>query len=207
MAYVLGFFAADGYLTLNKRRANFWCIDITDKDLLYKIRDTIESEHKISERIGRGNNKNQYRLQIGSKDMCNDLRKLGFNENKTRSLAVPNVPNNYFSDFVRGYFDGDGHVWVGQTHKQRSNSKHAISCIFTSCSLDFLKVLHDRLEEIIGMKGAIRKGKGDYYRLTYSIVSSLKLYNFMYNVDNLKEEGLFLKRKRIIFEKFIKMRL
>ena len=60
MAYLLGFFAADGYITLNKRGANFWCIEITDKDLLYKIKDTIESEHKISERIGKGNNKDQY---------------------------------------------------------------------------------------------------------------------------------------------------
>ena len=139
--------------------------------------------------------------------MCDDLRKLGFNENKTKSLAIPNVPKKFFSDFVRGYFDGDGHVWIGQTHKNRPNSKFSISSVFTSCSSGFLSVLHGRLKEIVGMNGVIRKGKGDYYRLVYSVISSLKLFNFMYNVDNLKEEGLFLKRKKIVFEKFIKMRL
>jgi len=138
--------------------------------------------------------------------MCNDLRRLGFNENKTKSLAVPNVPKKFFSDFVRGYFDGDGHVWVGLTHKNSFHATYSISCVFTSCSFDFLNILHDRLKKVADVGGVVRKGQGDYYRLTYSIISSLKLFNFMYNVDNLKEEGLFLKRKRIVFEKFIKMR-
>ncbi len=206
MAYVLGFFAADGYLTLNKRGANFWCIEITDKDLLYKIKDIIKSEHKISERIGKGNNKNQYRLQIGSVEMCDDLRRLGFNENKTKSMVVPKVPNKFFSDFVLGYFDGDGHVWVGLTHKHNSHPSYSITCVFTSCSFGFLKALHDRLEKYTGMIGVIRKGKGNYYRLTYSVNSSLKLFKYMYNVHNLQEKGLFLKRKKIVFEKFLKMR-
>jgi len=34
MAYVLGFFSADGYITINKRGGQFWCIQITDKKLL-----------------------------------------------------------------------------------------------------------------------------------------------------------------------------
>ncbi len=207
MAYILGFFAADGYITLNKRGANFWCIEITDKEILCKIKDCIESEHKIGEKIGMGNNKNLYRLQIGSFEMCDDLRKLGFDKNKTKSLAVPNIPEKYFSDFVRGYFDGDGNVWVGLNHKNRLIKSYTISCVFTSCSFVFLEALNDRLERIKGMKGSIRKGQGDYFRLTYSVISSLKLYNFMYNVDNLKSGGLFLKRKKDVFEKFIKLRL
>ncbi|MEK7144930.1 MAG: hypothetical protein AAB794_03715 [Patescibacteria group bacterium] len=38
MAYVLGFFAADGYMTLNKRGAHFWSIQITDKNILEGIK-------------------------------------------------------------------------------------------------------------------------------------------------------------------------
>jgi len=44
MAYVLGFFAADGYITVNKRGGQFWCIQITDKKLLVSIREAIKSE-------------------------------------------------------------------------------------------------------------------------------------------------------------------
>ena len=38
MAYVLGFFAADGYITVNKRGGQFWCIDIRDKDIIERIK-------------------------------------------------------------------------------------------------------------------------------------------------------------------------
>src|SRR5690349_12583518 len=75
MAYILGFFAADGYITLNKRGGKFWCIQITDKKLLEEIRLTIGSNHKISIRRNTGE-KSLYRLQIGSIEMCNDLYNL-----------------------------------------------------------------------------------------------------------------------------------
>ena len=206
MAYVLGFFAADGYITLNKRRANFWCIGITDKKLLYNIRNVIESGHKISKRIGSGNNKNQYRLQIGSFEMCNDLRNLGFDENKTKSLAIPKVPEKYFSDFVRGYFDGDGNVWCGLLNKKRKTPTKAINVSFTSCSLTFLETLKNKLIENNIFGGCIVNGKGNYFRLTYSISSTLKLYYFMYNRTLLDTKGLFLNRKKYVFEKYIKER-
>ena len=51
MAYVLGFFSADGYITVNRRGGQFWCIQITDKKLLEQIKKAIESEHKISIKI------------------------------------------------------------------------------------------------------------------------------------------------------------
>ena len=97
MAYVLGFFSADGYITINKRGGQFWCIQITDKKLLERIKKAIKSEHKISARPRSRNESALYRLQIGSIEMCNDLRKLGFSERKTKSLAVPNVPDKYFA--------------------------------------------------------------------------------------------------------------
>ena len=206
MSYVLGFFAADGYITLNKRGANFWSIQITDKGLLYKIKECVGAEHKISERIGKGNHKNLYRLQIGSFEMCNDLRKLGYCENKTKSLSIPKIPKKYFPDFVRGYFDGDGNVWVGFLNKKRPKPNLFISSVFTSCSLPFLEVLKNKLKVDGLMGGSFIKGRGDYYRLSYSMNDALKLYYFMYNDVNPKNNVLFLERKQSIFEKFLKMR-
>ena len=205
MAYVLGFFAADGYITVNKRGGQFWCIQITDKGLLEKIRKVIGSEHKISKRPVYGDNKNIYRLQIGSIEMCEDLRKLGFRERKTKNMAIPNIPSIFFSDFVRGYFDGDGNVWVGYVHKERKNKLLAIRTVFTSCSGNFLRRLKNNLEARDIFKGVFRKGNGNYYRLTYSIYSSLKLYDFMYNHVIVK--SLFLERKKKVFDNFIRMRL
>jgi len=205
MAYVLGFFAADGDMTVNKRGAHFWNIQITDEKLLISIKNILKSDHKISIRKGKGNEQDLYRLQIGSKETYNDLYNLGMRPNKTKSLVIPNVPNKYFPDFVRGYFDGDGHVWTGAINKERLKSHIVIQTVFTSCSNKFLEIIKEKLELFFIEKGVLRKGKGGYFRLVYSINGSLKLYDFMYN--NLGTSKLFLKRKKDVFEKYKRMRV
>ena len=205
MAYVLGFFAADGYITVNRRGGQFWCFDIGDEKLIKQIRKTIKSTHKISTRKRSDGKYTTYRLQIGSSEMCDDLRRLGFSECKTNNLAIPYIPKKYFSDFVRGYFDGDGHVWVAYINKNRKKQTLVINTGFTSCSLKFLEALNDRLEVFNSGKGTIRQGNGNSYRLNFNITGSLNLYKFMYN--GMDESDLFLSRKKVVFEKFIKMRL
>lgn len=206
MAYILGFFAADGYMTINKRGARFWSIQITDKELLEDIKRTVGSEHRISRRIGSKNEKSLYRLQIGSKEMYADLSSLGFTQGKTKSLAVPQIPARYFRHFVRGYFDGDGNVWSGYVHKERARATLSLMTIFTSCSLRFLVELRRRLRLHFILKGVLTKKKGNCYRLAYSISDSLKLYDFMYNHPVPEKDSLFLVRKRVVFERFMKMR-
>ncbi len=198
MAYILGFFAADGYMTVNKRGGQFWCIDINDSILVEGIRAVIESNHKISVRRRHDGNNFSFRLQIGSIEMCDDLRKLGFGPNKTHRLAMPDVPDEYFGDFVRGYFDGDGCVWTGDMHKERETWTHVISIIFTSCSNEFLLALKNRLE-IFGIeKGVLSRKHPNYSRLIYSVNGSLKIHDFMYN----RPCNLFLSRKKIKFDQY-----
>lgn len=206
MAYVVGFFAADGYITVNRRGGQFWCIQITDKELLENIRRTIESHHKIGSRKRFGNAKTSYSIQIGSIEMCNDLRALGFTERKTKNLSVKKVPKKYFSHFIRGYFDGDGNVWIGYVHKERKTKLRTIRTVFTSCSLIFLQMIREKLESFGIYKGVLSKGNGNYYRLTYSVNNSLKLSDFMYNHTVSALGGLFLERKRKKFREFVKMR-
>jgi len=207
MAYVLGFFAADGYMTFNKRGAHFWNIQITDEDLLKEIKKSIQAEHKISVRNrGKRNEQTIYRLQIGSKEMCDDLQRLGFAPGKTKNLSVPDVPKKYFAHFVRGYFDGDGNVWVGYAHIQRKSKARTIRTVFTSCSYEFLSEMRKQLEAFAVHKGVLSKGNGNYYRLTYSVTGSLKLSDFMYNQRIPLSKGLFLERKRKKFVEFIKLR-
>ena len=207
MAYVLGFFAADGYITVNKRGGQFWCIQITDKKLLYSIRKVVDSDHAISTRLRiKDTEKTQYRLQIGSIEMCDDLRKLGFTEGKTKSLAVPYIPKKYFSDFVRGYFDGDGNIWMGYVHKNSKNPTIVIKTMFTSCSHKFLEQLYIKLSTNGLQGGCLYQSKDNYSRLQFSTKDSLKLYDFMYN-SHVQESGLFLKRKKSVFEKYMLLRL
>jgi len=207
MAYVLGFFAADGYITSPKQGGGFWCLDIRDKEHIEKIKLVVEAEHKISTRNRIDGT--SYRLQIGSVEMCNDLRNLGFSERKTKSMVIPNVPKKYFTDFVRGYFDGDGNIWMGEIHKDRKriNRYIVLKLYFTSCSLRFLNELQTRLG-FFGLTGGCiyTSKKKQFSRLQYSTINALKLYDFMYNKEC---ASLFLDRKKRVFERYkdIKMRL
>lgn len=109
MAYVLGFFAADGGMIQNQRGACFIEFTSTDRIVLEHVQRVTGSNHRISVRVR--NNvkwKMSYRLQIGSKEWFSDLLRLGFTPNKSLILAFPDVPETCIGDFVRGYFDGDG---------------------------------------------------------------------------------------------------
>lgn len=202
MAYVLGFFAADGCITVNSRGGQYFAIQIADLNLLTIIRKVLGSEHKITRRVHLKNKGVFFRLQIGSGEICEDLRELGFAERKTKNMCVPLVPKKYFADFVRGYFDGDGNVWVGFVHKNKEKSNLTIQTMFTSCSLEFLKQLHKKLFNFGIKGGSIYVSKDKYCRLQLSVSDSLKLYNIMYNQDI--KYGLFLERKRKVFDRYIK---
>jgi len=202
MAYVLGFFMADGSIDVNKRGSHYFSIQICDKKLLESIKHALGSNHKIATRKGVGNEKDRYRLQIGSREMCDDLRALGVSEEKTYTMEVPKVPEKYIGDFVRGYFDGDGNVWVGMVHKDRKKQSLVIHTSFTSCSFNFLKDLKSKLKEK-GLLGGCIYNRKNANCLKYSIKNSLILSEIMYNGSG---NDLFLNRKKIIFEKFKRMR-
>jgi hypothetical protein len=104
MAYVLGYFAADGCMVKNARGAHFIEFTSTDRILLEHVQRAIGSNHCISERPTRkAAHRSQYRLQIGSKAWFQDLQRLGFTPHKSTTLQFPNVPDKYLGHFVRGY--------------------------------------------------------------------------------------------------------
>lgn len=201
MAYVLGFFAADGCMIKNNRGAHFIEFHIIDKDILVKIKNLLNSDNKISTRTGKTIWKTGYRLQIGSKEMFEDLLSLGMTPHKSKTIKLPQVPDKYFSHFIRGYFDGDGNVYI---HK-RKDRKGRLSLLsgFTCGSKVFLEKLFFKLRKIADIKGGTLYCKKDsYYCLYFSTQDSSGLYRFMYN----KSGDLLLSRKKEIFEKFIKTR-
>lgn len=198
MAYILGFIFADGNIILTKRGTWFWSIQITDKEILEKIRTEIGSSHKISKKRKIDRHKELYRLQIGSKEMCGDLQKLGLTQRKSNIMNFPQIPSLYVLDFIRGYFDGDGGVWVGVKNKKHEKKKPIISTYFTSGSINFLSELRKILMKYGIVGGSlIKKERG--FELKYSIKNSLILHKIMYNGRYL----LFLARKKRKFEKYI----
>ena len=195
MAYVLGFFAAYGNMIKNNRGAHFIAFYSTDRHLIDNIRALLGSNHKIALKKQAVRNrkwKSSYQLQIGSKEIFSDLIALGMVPNKSLILKMPAVPTKYLNHFVRGYFDGDGHVSVSKYQRMgRKNKSKTIITGFTSGSKIFLQSLRNLLKKYARTEGGTLF-TNDGYRLCFSVTDSERLYNFMYG----GEPNLYLERKK-----------
>ncbi|MEK7066470.1 MAG: LAGLIDADG family homing endonuclease, partial [Patescibacteria group bacterium] len=174
---------------------------VTDKEVLINIKKVTLSQHKIAVRTRNPKHKTGYRLQIGSKEIFNDLTNLGFTPAKSLELKFPNVPEEVFGDFVRGYFDGDGCIYFKQHfRKDRNRLEWFMTSRFTCGNKRFLEILHAKLGNFTH-KGFIYKKQRSGYELVFSRKDSLALFHLMYNNIG---HGLFLTRKYVKFKKAIK---
>lgn len=204
MAYVLGFFAADGSMLRNNRGAHFIEFTSTDRALIECVRRTVGSNHLIKSRERGGLCKTAFRLQIGSKGWFEDLMRLGLTQHKSNELKFPEMPEKYLGSFVRGYFDGDGCVYF-KSHfaKDRNKERWVFQTLFTSGSRGFLETLLRELE-ICGVRGGrIATKSKSGYDLVFSWKDSLALYRLMYHTA--KVADLYLPRKREKLEKAIQV--
>lgn len=131
-AYWLGFFYADGCVNSSNSEIS---INITDKEHVEKFQKAIGAiNHHITEtRDMRWEKaKTLYLFAIKDKQLHADLIKWGCVPKKTFLIEkIPNIPKDYVSHFIRGYFDGDGSLhWLKGTNNYRIS--------FTSGSQKFL---------------------------------------------------------------------
>lgn len=105
MAYMLGFIYADGCIHNNNLQ-----IEITDLSLLHKIQTAMQCTIPIYSR-DRGT-KPIHNLKISRRKIVEDLKLLGVTPRKSRSMVLPDIPEDYFWHFFRGYFDGDGYTRI-----------------------------------------------------------------------------------------------
>lgn len=119
-AYWLGFLYADGCVHSNSNEIS---ITLKDRDHLEKFRKAIKSNNKIGESIDKrfSSMPKIYHFSIKDKQLKSDLIKWGCVPNKSLSLTkIPNIPRDFVSHFIRGYFDGDGSLhWLNGTKNFR----------------------------------------------------------------------------------------
>lgn len=202
MAYILGFLSADGSIYRTKRNTYFLEFQITDKDLLYRIREALNSDHKITEKNSSKGEKMVYRLQIGSKEIFEDLVKIGITQAKSKTIKLPSIPRRFFAHFLRGYFDGDGNIVSGIfKRKDKGFSEEYFRLRFTSGSKTILDDIRDKLNQLLKFNGSILR-YGGAWRLSYSNKNSIKICNFIYK-DIRKNNLIYLLRKYNIFQQFV----
>ena len=108
-AYWLGFLYADGCVHSND---NSISINITDLEHVQKFQTALKAtNHKIT--ITQDNRfknaKPLYQFSIRDEQLHKDLIKWGCVPQKSLLIEkIPNIPRDFVSHFLRGYFDGDG---------------------------------------------------------------------------------------------------
>jgi hypothetical protein len=207
MAYILGFLYSDGSLIYSPNcRGYYIFFSSVDRDIIEKIKKTLQSEHTIlirnppvnsngKEFIGK---KISYILRIGSKELYYQLLTFGLYQNKSLTIKFPDIPDIFVPHFIRGYFDGDGCVHI---EKQKGRNSFRLRIIFTSGSFEFLYQLEKTICRICNLKQQkVHKGKRAF-QLLYSTKDSTVLFDFMYKTVY---DGLYLERKKKVFDSFIK---
>lgn len=199
MAYVLGFMFADGSLldTNDSSRTYYLQFSNNNLPLLENIRTLMKSDHPIyirkahvmKHKLKEYQAKTSYVFKFGNKSMYNDLLLLGITHRKSNTMRLPHVPSEYFSFFLRGYFDGDGCISATLLHGRKTPR---LRVIFTSGSEQFLTELS------LMIAGYIKINTPRYYRSTgafnlmLSDFSAYKVLKFIYSQLN---NAPYLERK------------
>jgi len=111
-SYILGFLYADGYNDQKNGKIQL-TLQEQDVDILIKILKCLDSNCEIKYFTKNVNNieRKYVRVIICNKIISQDLVTLGCFQKKSLTLKFPTeeqVPREFISHFIRGYFDGDG---------------------------------------------------------------------------------------------------
>ena len=152
-AYVLGLFYSDGSNNPSKSTVSI-SMQEEDRNLLEQVRLLLGS-YKPLEYLDYSNKddfgytyKNQYRLLVFSKHICDALTKVGVVKNKSLIIEFPSfISPELMSHFVRGVYDGDGSVYM----QVKNSNNHAVSVTITATE-KFCIGLKDVVEKELGIK-------------------------------------------------------
>lgn len=194
-AYAIGLITTDGNLSRDERHIS---IKSSEKEMVLNFKKALDLKNKITESARGGEKQKRYlNVFFGDVVFYRFLKKIGLKPAKSRTIKSVEVPDKYFSDFLRGVFDGDGTFYTFWDKRWSRAFGYQIS--FASASKDFITWLKGKLYALYQVKGFICNGKR-VYNLRYVKGDSRTLYEKMYQKKNI----LYLKRKRFKIEKAFK---
>jgi hypothetical protein len=188
-SYWLGFIAADGCLFLKNRSVTIG-LALKDKSHLQKFKRAIRTNSNISYALST----NSVRISVYSEKIVDRLVNLGVTPNKSLTISKVEVPQNLFSHFVRGVFDGDGSI----TGKRVTHLQFMIAG-----NKPFLKNLQENLVkncDINEVQLYQLSGKNKAFKLQYTGSQIFRILDYLYR-DSTPE--IRLTRK---FGKYLKLK-
>ena len=197
--YFLGFFAADG---CNSKKYNNAKIKLQtcDLELLEKFKVLLESDRPIYN-VHQKETKNRkesfaVNFELTSKYFCEKLEELGLSERKTYTLQLPNyIPDQYFRDYIRGVFDGDGNISV--SYKGRARGMSSIAG-----NPKFLLQLKEKIIKILDINIVFYQKNENCGYIKINRQEDLKVFlDWMY-----KDSNLYMERKYQKYLEFLNTR-
>lgn len=194
-AYWLGFFMADGCVTEDDRiRLMLQKSDIAQ---LEKFKNFVGCEHKISYT---DKYPNRVSLEFTSKEIATIFKQYNIIPRKTL-IATPPDPEifkEYFSDYLRGFFDGDGTI-----SESFSNKNSATATLYTGFAI--AKQSYNWLDNILTniLNISYKKfEKENMYSITMNTNKSKTLLSYLYETSQYENR---LDRKYDLYVKTIVM--
>lgn len=196
-AYILGLLMADGYVG----RTQFGLrLKKEDKDLLVKIKNYFSGDITLQESLL------GYSFVVSSINICNNLKKLGIISKKSlKELHIPQIEKPFIRHFIRGFFDGDGTIFIANVNGKKylkgnicsptKNILVEIQKVLQNNSMDFKINKENRIGKELRTPTGKAIGKSDMYRLEFRKKTSIKnLINYLYT-----DATIYLNRKFLIF--------
>jgi len=195
MAYWIGILGSDGCVNRNENQI-YIELQRRDKELLEKLNSTIENQRPVKDYETAKGYENS-KLYFYSAEIKKDLAKYKIIPNKTydSNYGFPRLlKKEYYKDYIRGLFDGDGSIKKGSS----------LTWQIDSGSFEIILEIQKFLKEqgIETQYTVLQKKNVDIYRIyCYGEEKIKKIYNLIYNT----ESSLFMKRKKDKFENYLNL--
>ena len=177
LAYVVGLLVTDGNLSKDGRHFSFVSKDI---EQINNFNKCLGVKPKLGETISGYKGKSAYRVQLGNVIFCNFLFSIGLTPAKSKTIGPIDIPAEYFFDYLRGCFDGDGCFYSYWDPRWRSSFMFYLT--FSSASSKHILWLRDKIYNHLSVRGHISKSKrkGSIYNLRYAKKEALEIIKRMY---------------------------
>lgn len=174
MAYILGFLAADGSVSKSSNQIKIG-LSAVDTDFLETIRQEIGVKNPILT-YTTNNGFEVSELRFTSQKIKQELATYNIVPRKTYSFEFPQkLEKQYYKDFIRGYFDGDGSISTAGSAAIRfqicSNRPGVLSKIieyFEECGVSRVSILKQP------------RGDNTLYYFQYSTLPTKKIFDILY---------------------------
>lgn len=193
-AYAIGLLTTDGCLYNDGRH-----MSLTTKDLeqANNFKKCLGLNVKIGKKSGGSSKiKKYFHVQFGDVLFYRFLLSIGLNSAKSKTIGEIEIPDEFFFDFLRGCFDGDGCFYSYWDPRWRSS--HMFYVEFVSASKKHIDWLRAMLNKKLKLKGHLTKTKNSsVFQLKYAKKEALEVIKKMYYTPRV----VCLSRKRLKINK------